>query len=79
VTAAEQVRRYRGSATRSVRSWQGSPCATRSPAGIGRFIEPAIEPLGFDWRIGIGLITSFAAREVMGLDHGDGLQSRLRG
>jgi ferrous iron transport protein B len=32
---------------------------------VGRFIEPAIAPLGFDWRIGIGLITSFAAREVM--------------
>uniref|UniRef100_A0A832I368 Ferrous iron transport protein B n=1 Tax=Eiseniibacteriota bacterium TaxID=2212470 RepID=A0A832I368_UNCEI len=32
---------------------------------IGRFIEPAIEPLGFDWRIGIALVTSFAAREVM--------------
>ncbi len=31
----------------------------------GRFLEPAIEPLGFDWRIGISLITSFAAREVM--------------
>jgi ferrous iron transport protein B len=31
----------------------------------GRLIEPAIEPLGFDWRIGIGLITSLAAREVM--------------
>ncbi len=31
----------------------------------GRFVEPAIRPLGFDWRIGIGLITSFAAREVM--------------
>jgi ferrous iron transport protein B len=31
----------------------------------GRFIEPAIRPLGFDWRIGIGLITSLAAREVM--------------
>jgi ferrous iron transport protein B len=30
----------------------------------GHFIEPAIEPLGFDWQIGIGLITSFAAREV---------------
>ena len=28
-------------------------------------IEPVIEPLGFDWKIGIGLITSFAAREVM--------------
>ncbi|MFP8489332.1 ferrous iron transport protein B [Gracilimonas sp. Q87] len=32
---------------------------------FGHFIEPAIEPLGFDWKIGIGLITSFAAREVM--------------
>lgn len=31
---------------------------------IGKFIEPAIEPLGFDWKIGIALITSFAAREV---------------
>ncbi len=30
----------------------------------GHLIEPAIKPLGFDWRIGIGLITSFAAREV---------------
>lgn len=30
----------------------------------GHFIEPAIKPLGFDWQIGIGLITSFAAREV---------------
>ncbi len=30
----------------------------------GHLLEPAIEPLGFDWRIGIGLITSFAAREV---------------
>ncbi len=31
----------------------------------GRLIEPAIAPLGFDWKIGIALITSFAAREVM--------------
>jgi ferrous iron transport protein B len=36
-----------------------------SYAGIlGKAIEPAIQPLGFDWRIGIALITSFAAREV---------------
>ncbi|MDB5232320.1 MAG: feoB [Chitinophagaceae bacterium] len=36
-----------------------------SYAGIlGRSIEPAIKPLGFDWKIGIALITSFAAREV---------------
>lgn len=32
---------------------------------LGKLIEPAIEPLGFDWKIGIGLVTSFAAREVM--------------
>jgi ferrous iron transport protein B len=31
---------------------------------IGKSIEPAIKPLGFDWKIGIALITSFAAREV---------------
>ncbi|MEQ8625493.1 MAG: ferrous iron transport protein B [Vicingaceae bacterium] len=31
---------------------------------IGKFIEPAIRPLGFDWKIGIAVITSFAAREV---------------
>ena len=31
---------------------------------LGRLIEPIIAPLGFDWRIGIGIITSFAAREV---------------
>ncbi len=30
----------------------------------GRMIEPVIKPLGFDWRVGIGLISSFAAREV---------------
>ena len=31
---------------------------------MGKFIEPAIRPLGYDWKIGIALITSFAAREV---------------
>lgn len=31
---------------------------------IGHIIEPAIEPLGFDWKIGIALVASFAAREV---------------
>ena len=32
---------------------------------IGRLMEPAIAPLGYDWQIGIGLISSFAAREVI--------------
>ncbi len=37
----------------------------KSYAGIlGKSIEPIIKPLGFDWKIGIALITSFAAREV---------------
>ncbi len=31
---------------------------------MGHFIEPVIAPLGFDWKIGIGIISSFAAREV---------------
>lgn len=36
-----------------------------SYAGVlGRSIEPVIKPIGFDWKIGIALITSFAAREV---------------
>jgi len=41
---------------------------------IGTFLEPALEPLGFDWKIGVGLIGSFAAREVfistMGIVYG---------
>ncbi|MBK9152930.1 MAG: ferrous iron transport protein B [Chloracidobacterium sp.] len=32
---------------------------------LGRAIEPVIQPLGFDWKIGIALIASFAAREVL--------------
>ena len=32
---------------------------------LGRAIEPLIRPLGFDWKIGVGLISSFAARETV--------------
>lgn len=43
---------------------------------LGKLLEPAIEPLGFDWRIGVGIIGAFAAREVfvstMGLVYGIG-------
>jgi ferrous iron transport protein B len=31
---------------------------------VGKTLEPVIKPLGYDWKIGIGLVTSFAAREV---------------
>jgi ferrous iron transport protein B len=45
-------------------------------ARLGQAIEPAIEPLGFDWKIGVGLIGAFAAREVfistMGVVYGIG-------
>jgi len=38
----------------------------RSAAGrLGHAIEPAIAPLGFDWKIGVGLVASLAAREVI--------------
>lgn len=43
---------------------------------LGKFIEPTIEPLGYDWKMGIGLIGAFAAREVfvgtMGVIYGLG-------
>ncbi len=43
-----------------------TPPIAESVAGvIGRTIEPVIAPLGFNWRIGIGLVTSLAAREVI--------------
>ncbi len=43
-----------------------APPIGESLAGtIGRTLEPAIAPLGFNWKIGIGLITSLAAREVI--------------
>jgi len=49
------------------RSWGGR---------LGKAIEPVIEPLGYDWKIGIGLIGAFAAREVfvatMGVVYGVG-------
>ncbi|MBM9502208.1 ferrous iron transport protein B [Leptospira sp. 201903071] len=32
---------------------------------MGKFMEPVLKPIGFDWKMGIGIITSFAAREVM--------------
>ena len=51
------------------------PVIEKSPgAWIGRTLEPVLRPLGFDWRIGVGLVGSFAAREVfvstMGLVYG---------
>lgn len=42
-----------------------SHAAARSFAGrLGRFIQPVFDPLGYDWKLSVGVITSFAAREV---------------
>ena len=45
---------------------EGPPPIEESVLGtMGQLVEPAIAPLGFDWRIGIGLLSSLAAREVI--------------
>ena len=52
--------------TQFPRTEAGAPLIDDSALGrMGQLIEPAIEPLGFDWRIGVGLVTSLAAREVI--------------
>jgi ferrous iron transport protein B len=45
---------------------ENSAALQHSYAGrLGHVIEPVVKPLGFDWKIGVGLIASFAAREVL--------------
>ena len=58
----------------------------RSYAGqLGKFIQPVFEPLGFDWKLTVGVVTSFAAREVFVSTmtilsgHAEGEQSVLDG
>jgi ferrous iron transport protein B len=48
-----------------LKNGQPPPIDQSLAAGIGHVIEPAIHPLGFNWKIGIGLIASLAARETM--------------
>jgi ferrous iron transport protein B len=65
------------------------PMAESVVGTVGRAVEPVIAPLGFDWKIGVGLVSSLAAREVIvatlgtlyGMDgesSAQGLQSALR-
>jgi ferrous iron transport protein B len=46
-------------------SWAPPQLADSVIGHLGHFIEPAIAPLGFNWKIGIGLLSSVLAREVM--------------
>src|SRR5262245_11711318 len=43
---------------------QSSPMESSFAAQLGHRIEPALHPMGADWRVGVGLISAFAAREV---------------
>jgi len=52
-------------ALRTLERQQAAAQLEHSFAGqLGRLLEPVLEPLGFDWKIGVGIIASFAAREV---------------
>jgi ferrous iron transport protein B len=46
-------------------TWTAPELAESAIGKLGHFIEPAIAPLGFNWKIGIGLLSSVLAREVM--------------
>jgi ferrous iron transport protein B len=61
----EQLKQQPNANTEELDKELGTAKLENSYAGIlGKSIEPAIAPLGYDWKIGIALITSFAAREV---------------
>jgi ferrous iron transport protein B len=61
----EQLKSQPGADTASLDKQFAAAKLENSYAGImGKSIEPAIAPLGYDWKIGIALVTSFAAREV---------------
>lgn len=57
-------------------AWQAEAMQNSIAGRMGHLLEPAIAPLGFDWKIGVGLIGAFAAREVfvstMGVIYGVG-------
>lgn len=62
---AEQIAREKAFTQEETGALAASMKMEASFAGMaGKWIEPVIRPLGFDWKIGIALITSFAAREV---------------
>lgn len=71
--ASAQSAQSAQSATDATPAAAAAPAASADPAPgiqssyggmLGRAIEPVLKPLGFDWKIGIGIIGAFAAREV---------------
>ncbi|GAB3556656.1 ferrous iron transport protein B [Spirosoma fluminis] len=63
--AEARVRQQTGVAADELNNQIASQRLEASYAGrFGHFIEPSIRPLGYDWKIGVALLSSFAAREV---------------
>jgi len=60
----QQAAAQRWPAAETERRVASARLETSYAGAFGHVIEPAIRPLGFDWKIGISLLTSFAAREV---------------
>lgn len=60
----QQVRQNPGQAVELDKEHQAALLENSYAGLLGKTIEPVIRPLGYDWKIGIALITSFAAREV---------------
>lgn len=60
----EQVKLHPAQATELGKEKQSALLENSYAGLLGKVIEPVIHPLGYDWKIGIALITSFAAREV---------------
>jgi len=59
-----RIRRHPDRSTDLIKERQSALLENSYAGRLGHIIEPVIRPLGYDWKIGIALITSFAAREV---------------
>lgn len=63
--ALQSSAKYQQANTQKQQEQESAMLLSESYIGhFGRFIEPAIQPLGYDWKIGVALLSSFAAREV---------------
>lgn len=64
--AADEIAAVQADGDDAVAIWESERGLEYSYAGrIGKAVEPVFAPLGFDWRINIGVVSSFAAREVI--------------
>lgn len=65
VVVAQPAGEARDAQVKAIEGKAQKTLVERSVAGrLGHAMEPLIEPLGFDWKIGVGILASFAAREV---------------